>query len=48
MDKCCPSLHQIRTDPLTEKPALDVEKWLEMPRDKRIIMKMIGKAQFES
>jgi hypothetical protein len=30
------------------KPALGVEKWLEMPRDERIITKTTGKAQFES
>jgi len=28
--------------------ALGVEKWLEMPRDERIITKTTGKAQFES
>jgi hypothetical protein len=41
----------VRTDCLgcgSEKPALDVEKWLEMPRDERIITKTTGKAQFES
>jgi hypothetical protein len=32
----------------SEKPALGVEKWLEMPRDERIITKTTGKAQFES
>jgi hypothetical protein len=32
----------------SEKPGLGVEKWLEMPRDERIITKMTGKAQFES
>jgi hypothetical protein len=32
----------------SEKPALGVEKWLEMPRDERIITKKIGKAQFGS
>jgi hypothetical protein len=29
----------------SEKPALGVEKWLEMPREERIITKMTGKAQ---
>jgi hypothetical protein len=32
----------------SEKPALGVEKWLEPPRDERIITKTTGKAQFES
>jgi hypothetical protein len=32
----------------SEKPALGVEKWLEMPRDGRIITKRTGKAQYES
>jgi hypothetical protein len=32
----------------SEKPALGVEKWLEMPRDERIITKTTGKAQYES
>jgi len=32
----------------SEKPALGVEKWLEMPREERIITKMSGKAQFKS
>ena len=29
----------------SEKPALGVEKWLEMPREERIITKTTGKAQ---
>jgi len=32
----------------SEKPALGFAKWLEMPRDERIITKPLGKAQFES
>jgi hypothetical protein len=31
----------------SEKPALGVEKWLEMPRDERIIAKTLRKAQLE-
>jgi hypothetical protein len=32
----------------SEKPALGVEKQLEIPRDERIITQKTGKAQFES
>jgi hypothetical protein len=31
----------------SEKPTMGVEKWLEMPRDERIITKTLGKAQLE-
>jgi hypothetical protein len=32
----------------SKQPALGVKKWLERPRDERIITKTTGKAQFES
>jgi hypothetical protein len=32
----------------SEKPALSVEKWFELPRDERTITKTTGKTQFES